>query len=371
MSDNNAITTVAQATQMLEIIEQKKRAFIPLLRELVVNGKKLSDQQIIGRAVYAATEGLDPITEVHTLVDSQGNTMCHMTAINGLRRKNQEQVGPGNEITMSFAEMSPDEMAKCKGAVIGYKCYLRDGQSYGHWQKRLLEVGKCLREAMGQPVTFEQIIAMVGPAPVTEGIGLFYSSEYNDFKDKNFNPAERAKKRAELNARHHKFSTHSPVYEGDNGAIVLETSYRDALPTPTAQPALEATVTAPVRRTVEQNMTDLGYSKDATEIAEARLDPPQPEPEAQPQFNLDVQPSLPEWPAELLDYLVTANLGVKDTDKLHAMLDRSQFVKPNTEKKWLAMYVSYYCQMRKGGKDEATSATDADDRVANLMSQSG
>jgi len=285
MSDNNAITTVAQATQMSEIIEQKKRAFIPLLRELVVNGKKLSDQQIIGRAVYAAAEGLDPITEVHTLVDSNGNTMSHTMAINGLRRKNQEQIGPGNEITVSFQEMSPEELTKCRGAVIGFKCYLRDGRSYGLWQKRLLEVGKALREAMGMAVTFEQIVSMVGPAPVTEGIGVFYGSEYNDFKDKNFNPIERTKKRAEVNARHHAFSTHAPVYDGENGAVVLEAPYRDALPEP-APAMLEAVATTeqpvPVvdtpKRSQEQTLNELGFGpQPQKQPARKNAVPPEPE----------------------------------------------------------------------------------------------
>lgn len=237
------ITTVAQATTMFEIVEQKKRAYIPLLRELVVNGRKLSDEQIVGRAVFAACEGLDPLTEVHTLVDKEGRTMAHTMAINGLRRKNQEQVGAGQEITVSFLELTEPELAKCLGAAIGYKCYLRDGQAYTAWQKRLLEVGKALREAMGQTISFTEIIQMCGPAPVTEGIGLFYKSEFSpDWKDKSYNPIERCKKRAELNARHHRFGTHAPVYDGENGTEVIEAPYRDALPTPATVPALEATV---------------------------------------------------------------------------------------------------------------------------------
>jgi len=272
MSDNS-ITTVAQATTMLEVIEQKKRAYIPLLRELVVNGRKLSDDQIIGRAVFAACEGLDPLSEVHTLVDKEGRTMAHTMAINGLRRKNQEQVGAGQEITVSFLEMTEPELAKCVGAAIGYKCYLRDGQSYTAWQKRLLEVGKALREAMGQAITFAEIIQMCGPAPVTEGIGLFYKSEFSpDWKDKSYNPIERCKKRSELNARHHRFGTHAPVYDGENGTEVIEAPYRDALPAidTVTLPALTETVTPmsdtavlvteKPKKSQNQLMTELGFS---------------------------------------------------------------------------------------------------------------
>jgi len=266
MSDNS-ITTVVQATTMLEVIEQKKQAYIPLLRELVVNGRKLSDDQIIGRAVFAACEGLDPLSEVHTLVDKEGRTMAHTMAINGLRRKNQEQVGVGQEITVSFLEMTEPELAKCVGAAIGYKCYLRDGQAYTAWQKRLLEVGKALREAMGQAISFAEIIQVCGPAPVTEGIGLFYKSEFSpDWKDKSYNPIERTKKRAELNARHHRFGTHAPVYDGENGTEVIEAPYRDALPTPAIAPALEAAIQLePVRlekpkKSQEQLMAELGFA---------------------------------------------------------------------------------------------------------------
>jgi hypothetical protein len=224
--------------------------------------------------MFAAMEGLDPLTEVHTITDSKGQTMAHTMAINALRRKNQEQVGPGNEITMSFLEMTPDELKKCAGAALGYKCFLRDGQSYVLWQKRLLEVGKALREAMGTNVTFEQIIAMVGPAPVSEGVGLFYSGEFSpDWKDKNYNPIERTKKRAELNARHHRFGTHAPVYEGESG-IVLEGAFKESDPVP-------ALASSTATRSQAQNLADLGYDPIPVEHdapAPVQVEQVQPEP---------------------------------------------------------------------------------------------
>ncbi len=196
-------------------VEAQIQQFVPVLREIVTNGKKLTDEQIRGRAMFAAINGLDPVTEVHTITDNNGKTLSHTMAIDGYRRKCQEQVGYGNEITLDFVEMDPATLKKFGNVLMGYECRLKDGASYTQWQKRLREVGNALREAMGGAVSFQDLMSVVGQPPVYVGVGLFYQSELSEWKDKNFNPVERCKKRAELNARKRRFPTNADITEGE------------------------------------------------------------------------------------------------------------------------------------------------------------
>lgn len=250
MSDN-ALAINGRA----HMIETLKDSYIPILRELIINGRKLTDQQIVGRAMFAAQQGLDPITEVHTLVDKEGHTMSHTMGINGYRRKCLEQVRaniPGGTVEVEFMEI--DKAKLPQGAFVGYECRLRDTASYINWQKRLREVGATLREALGGKVEFQDLITACGPAPISTGIGIVYQDELNPYKDKSFNPLERAKKRAEANARKHRFPTTAPVYDPEgqmliNGNGIIEGAFiENGTPPPPPIPETNAAI-----------MADLGY----------------------------------------------------------------------------------------------------------------
>lgn len=238
----------------LAVLENRKAQNIALLRELVVNGKKLTDDQIMGRAAFAAIEDLDAISEVQTLVDRDGKTMCHMMGMTGYRRKCQEQAGNGTRIDLEFEELKPEYIKRFPNAVIGFECRLRVGSDYVAWQKSLVEVGRAFKEA-GVTVTFAEIMQVVGPAPVHTGIGIVYSSELNEYKDRNFSPVERAKKRAEKNARSKRFPTHAPVYDGNSNGDpvvsdeVIDTTFTESPSTP-----------ANVGYSREQALSDLGYA---------------------------------------------------------------------------------------------------------------
>jgi hypothetical protein len=211
-------------------VEAQIQQFVPALRELVTNGRRLSDEQIRGRAMFAAVNGLDPISEVHTITDRDGKTLTHSMAIDGYRRKCQEQAGYGNEIITDFIELPADGLKRFGDVLIGYECRLRDGASYTQWQRRLRDVGNALREAMGGQVSFQDLMSVVGQPPVYTGVGLVYRSELSEYKDKNFNPIERAKKRAELNARKKRFPTNADISEGQTiieGAVEIVDSPAD------------------------------------------------------------------------------------------------------------------------------------------------
>jgi len=241
MSENSLIVKQPGSTKInLDVIQAAIREWRPLMKELIIGGRKLTDEQIDGRLMFAAVNDLNPFTEVHTITDASGKTMAHCMAINGLRRKNQEQVGPSVEIMTEFVEITGEALKKFPGALIGYECRLRDGQSYTQWQRRMVEIGKAAREAMGNSLTFQELIALTGPAPVYVGIGIFYQDELNAYKDKNFNPAERAKKRAEVNARHHRWPTETPIYDGAPGDVI-EGAYQDEKQSEPEKPQVEST----------------------------------------------------------------------------------------------------------------------------------
>lgn len=244
---DSAIITLEQ----IKAIEERKTAYMGLLRELVVNGKKLNDQQIVGRAAFAAMQGLDPVTEVHTLVDNSGNTMAHTMAINGYRRKCAEQVEakiPGGTVDLEFAEIEKAKLPP--NSFVGFECRLRDSVSYQDWQKRILDVGKTLKEVLGS-LDYKVLIEACGPAPIYTGVGIVYQDELSAWKDKNFNPIERAKKRAELNARKRRFPTNAPIQENEGLAPVVSEAVEGVI----VESKSETTETE--KRSEAQIMTDL------------------------------------------------------------------------------------------------------------------
>lgn len=279
MTDN---AIVRQDRQSIEVIQNK---YMGLLREMIVNGRKLTDDQIRGRAAFAAQQGLDPVSEVNTLVDKDGKTLAHSMHINGYRRKCLEQERedcPGGNIDLEFVPMPKESLPQ--GAYIGYECRMRDDASYIGWQKRVTQLGKTLREAMGGSVSFQEIMQAAGPAPVYTGVGIVYQEELSPWKDKNFNPLERAKKRAESNARKRRFPTNAPMIEAENGTggiVCVDGEISDVLPDEGVK-HLE-----PETRPVEQMISELygddvdGYHPNTRE-AEQTPRPPEPEPKPEP-----------------------------------------------------------------------------------------
>ena len=231
-----------------------RREYESALREMVIGGRKLTAEQINGRMAFAMQQGLDPISEVHTITDRDGKTMAHSMGINGLRRKNLESLGDNTQtIDIEFVELPKDKMMA--DWLFAFECRLRDSVSYRTWQRRVIEVGRTLKEVLGN-LDYQTIIEACGPAPVTVGVGVVYKSEISEYKDKNFNPVERAKKRAEVNARHHRFPTNTPVYEG--GEIVTESidaAYTESAPA--AAPALSQP--AAPKQSAAKNLSDLGF----------------------------------------------------------------------------------------------------------------
>lgn len=312
-------------------VEAQIQQFVPVLREIVTNGKKLNDEQIRGRAMFAITHGLDPVTEVHTITDGNGRTMAHTMAIDGYRRKCQEQVGFANEIQLDFVELDPAQLKKYGNVLIGYECRLRDGASYTQWQKRLREVGDALRAAMGGPVSFQDLMSVVGQPPTYTGVGLFYANELSDYKDKNFNPIERCKKRAEVNARKKRFPTNASISEDASARTIIDDGSVEV-------------IDAPVE--TKRTRTDIPGSADAIlgqlygEPVQAAVFRPEPEPEPA----AEIEPAAE--PETIMD--AAAELGATVTEQPEESQSESEppafDVTPND-------YWKYILQERKMPRD--------------------
>lgn len=251
----NSLAVSNKQSELAITQEDKREKYALALREMVIGGRKLTQDQINGRMAFAMQQGLDPISECHTITDRDGKTMAHSMGINGLRRKNLESLGDNTQtIDVEFVEIAREKMMA--DWLYAYECRLRDSVSYRNWQKRIIEVGRVLKEVMGT-LDYPTLIEACGPAPVTIGIGVVYKSEISEYKDKNFNPIERAKKRAEVNARHHRFPTNAPVYEGDSSAVIesVDASYTEIKPAAQAPAQIEP----PKPRPAFKNLSDLGF----------------------------------------------------------------------------------------------------------------
>jgi hypothetical protein len=112
-------------------------------------------------------------------------------------------------------------------------------------------------------VAYQDLIAACGPAPVSVGVGIVYKDELSPWKDKNFNPIERAKKRAETNARHHRFPTNAPVYDTDSGEIIAKGDMIEGSFSDTPQSSGK-TGELPAKRTEGELMGSLGYPEPPT-----------------------------------------------------------------------------------------------------------
>jgi hypothetical protein len=74
-------------------------------------------------------------------------------------------------------------------------------------------------------------------------------------------------------------------------------------------------------------------------------DHPEPEQPAKPEQQTPILtiPEVHTWPDELIKHIVICNIGVKDTAKVPDMLNHSKLVKPETPRRFLEMWVNWYC----------------------------
>ena len=262
MTDQPKPTLSEKMDKLVPFVGEDQERFermIAQLRGMISNGVKLSDQQVVSLAKFAMIEGLDPLTgECYILTNKEGATMGLMAGIAGARRKAKEALR-GGDYFLYFQEIKDLP----PGVEIGYHVTLRDTESQANYVKRLGDFARLYKEIGLTPAeAIEQARQDAGNAPIWEAEGFFMASERSDYKDRLYNPREKARKRAEAAVLRKRFGLRFNI--GDNGeAGLVETSVHGQV---IEGEATWTTSEAPTgsqkteQSTEDQILMELGYS---------------------------------------------------------------------------------------------------------------
>jgi hypothetical protein len=256
-----AIQTEVKQTSEVQLIA---RGLAQRLKYMIVNGNKLSDNEVFSLAQYAASTGLDPLAQECWYIPTKGPG----PGIAGWRRKAQEQLeyeaqlsgekDPGY-IWTSYENAQSGECVFDPQKDIAYKVILRDSRTQKIWRDSLKETIAMLREALqgfnATPADFWKVVdeakKLIGDEPIWIGYGVVFGDE--NF-GKGFDRHERAKKRGEklaLRKRFPRLRLPEPVGVDD---VVDSEDYNVVMQEPEKLPE--------PRKTVEENLTELGFEPD-------------------------------------------------------------------------------------------------------------
>jgi len=184
------------------------------IKFMIVNGEKLTNDEVYALAQYAAANGLNPFAQECYYMPKTGP----ITGIVGFRRKAQEALidechvfgisDPQNfwiesrPATQAEAVFDPEK-------DIAVFVTLRDSITNKTWRRSYFETVRELRD-LGEKDPFEKAKEYVGPEPVWTGVGIVKGDEHfsgnvwkdnkkmeNEWKPEMFDRNERATKRAE------------------------------------------------------------------------------------------------------------------------------------------------------------------------------
>jgi len=232
-------TTLAVKKEPVSEIQVRAREFAQRLKYMIVNGHKLSDEEVWALAQYAASTRLDPLAQECWYIPGKGP--C--PGIAGWRTKGQEQLeyeaktsgekDPGY-FWVDYQDADPKECIFDPAKDIAYKVILRDSRTQKIWRDSLKETIQMLRDSLqgfnATAADFWKVVEeskkLIGPEPVWTGYGVVFGTE-------NFPPSfdrrERAKKRGEKLSIKKRFPRiHLPEPEGyedtpdtDNMKVVM------------------------------------------------------------------------------------------------------------------------------------------------------
>ena len=211
MGNNNALT---YKDQQKALQDPKIAATANQIKHLIVNGRKLSNDEAIALAIFSVKENLDAQAQECWYIPGSGP----MPGIKGLRRKAQEQLAleePGtyNYFHVDYFDITEQYRREHDDPNIGYafRAVLKDS----HTGIKYLEAKtKFKREGL----TTEEIVDALGNPPSWEYIGTWSKLEKNVNKDKLYPPIQRAQKRAEAGAIRLRFNLNYMIPEDIGGA---------------------------------------------------------------------------------------------------------------------------------------------------------
>lgn len=201
-------------------ILEEARKFAKRLKYMIVNGQKLSDQEVYALAHYCASNQLNPFAQEAYYMPGTGP----VTGIVGFRRKAQEALmseieqwsrmgikfdGPQN-YWLEKRPATHDEAMFMDGDIAMHVT-LHDSMARKQWQKSLFAAMRELRDAGCSDFMECKKIAeeMIGLEPVWTGVGVVCQGEKfsRDGSPEKYNRVERAEKRAEKQALKKRFPT--------------------------------------------------------------------------------------------------------------------------------------------------------------------
>ena len=213
---SNELAVQGQGPKSLLISRAEEQ--MEIAKRIIVNGKKLADDEIRALAVYMAQTGLSVSDNECYYMPGTGPVI----GIAGVRRKAREAameearaakyrlVGKGYRL-----EFISGEDAKLPGIYdisqgdIAYECILTSDMDEAFWLQKLMPIITQLK-SMG--LSYEdarnEAIRFIGDCPRTRYVGVVFGKESFSFGDKpeKMDRHERAKKRAEKGALKRRFS---------------------------------------------------------------------------------------------------------------------------------------------------------------------
>jgi hypothetical protein len=257
MTDQKAIETVKE--KPANEIQLIARDLAQRLKYMIVNGNKLSDNEVYSLAQYAAANGLNPFAgECYYL---PGTGPCPGVA--GWRTKAQDQLDyeaklagqAGGNMWCDYYHADPLDCVFDPAKDIAYKVVLHDSVSLRRWRDLVTETAVVYMKA-GAPFfdAHDKARELIGDEPVTVSWGVVYGGERfaAEGKTEKFDRHERAKKRGEKLCLRKRFPRiHLPEPDNfDDSQIVDSTDFHYVMDEPEQKTS---------GRTVEQNIADLGF----------------------------------------------------------------------------------------------------------------
>jgi hypothetical protein len=216
MSEQNAIVTTSNKIDSVTV--KAAREIAQRIKFMIVNGNKLTDQEVYALAHYSAANGLNPFAQECYYLPGTGP----ITGIVGFRRKAQEALidecrvfginDPQNfwiesrTATQEEATFDPDK-------DIAVFVTLRDSITNKTWRRSYFDTVRELRD-LGEKDPFEKAKEYVGPEPVWTGVATVKGTE--NFGKDTFDRHERAAKRAEKCALKKRFPSLQSMKDTDH-----------------------------------------------------------------------------------------------------------------------------------------------------------
>lgn len=220
------------------IMSQDPEKVASRLKLMIVNGKRLQDQEALALAQYAIGTGLNPFLNECYYLPGIGPG----PGIAGWRRKAQEQLDyeakradlPIAQVWASARPATPDEANFDPDKDIAYFVTIHDSISRTLWEKRILSHYIDLVKNGLKDNAWELARELAGPEPEWSGVGVVKSNENFGSAEK-FDRHERAKKRGEKLAIRKRFNLNlpAPVVWEEYDIIEADVSFVDAEPRPT------------------------------------------------------------------------------------------------------------------------------------------